>query len=110
MPKKTTKASTPTQPTKSPSSSVAKPKVKIDPEILAIRAKAREEIKELQKTRNSGAVLVRIIDKDLPRLTNGDREKLIDHLTNEGAEPVKPAASSEEGPTPWPTMEDEPTE
>ena len=83
----------------------AKAKGKVDPEILAIRAEAREKIKDLQRTKNSGSVLNRIINTELKRLTNSDREKLIDHLTN-GPGPElapEPATPSENTPTPWPT-------
>lgn len=102
MPKKNTPKKT--EPTPAPTAAPPKPKAKskVDPEILAIRAKAREEIKQLQKTRNSGAVLKEIVERKLPRLTKEDLDKLRYVLTADESDAPQ-ATPSENTPTPWPT-------
>ena len=79
MPKKPTQKTTPTPTTTVQPVNLKKIKAKIDPEILAIRAKAREEIKRLQDTRCSGRRLEAIL-KMIPRLDPDDVNRLRNYL------------------------------
>jgi hypothetical protein len=109
MPKKPTQKTTPTPTTTAQPVNLKKIKAKVDPEILAIRAKARVEIKELQLRRNSGSVLKNILEKQVPRLTRDDYNRLILELTkvqDPNVEAVStPAAKPEpeESTDPWTT-------
>jgi hypothetical protein len=106
MPKKPTQKSTPTPtPTAKPA---GKPKAKIDPEIAALRRKHQQEVQAYLLTRGSAGVLKNIIQKQLPRLTAGDKEKLLDHLANGPGEPQmesEPTMTNPEPVNPWPTEE-----
>jgi hypothetical protein len=70
---------TPTTEPKTPSTKT-KTRKTIDPEILKIRRKYADEMKEYQRRRGSALILKTIITKRLPRLVQIDREKLLDTL------------------------------
>jgi hypothetical protein len=55
-------------------------KTKIDPEIVKLRKKHAEEVKEYKRARASAALLKTILNKRLPNLIQTDREKLLDVL------------------------------
>ena len=57
-------------------------KGKVDPEILAIKAKHRKEIEAYMLHRNSGKRLANVL-KMVPKLNRVDRFKLYQHLADE---------------------------
>jgi hypothetical protein len=116
MPKKTTQKSipTPTQTAPSPSFSAnKKAKAKVDPAILELRKKHREEIQAYKKTRGSNEVLQRIINKEIPRLTREDKQHLFnymaktpkDRMPEMESEPTLTEPETTESVNPWPTEE-----
>ena len=107
MPRKTPQPKTPL-PNEYAPATTAKNKPKLDPEILAIRAKYREEVNRHVATRKSFSVLQRIIKVDLPRLNETDREKLFSYLSDPNSgkdqEQAAPVTPSVEGYVdPWTT-------
>lgn len=102
MPKKPTPKKPEPAPNEVPPTAKPKSKAKgmVDPEILAIRAKAREEIKQLQDRRNSGRRL-EVIWRMIPRLNPDDVNRLRDYLNRKDQPiPVIPGeAEAVEGPT-----------
>ena len=81
-PKRTRKASTPR---------VRKPK---DPGILAIEDQAKRAKEEYREAQASGAILKRILDKMLPRLTQHDQHELYNALD---AMPTTPPLITSDG-------------
>jgi hypothetical protein len=72
------------------------PRVK-DEGILAIEREAADKKAQYRLAQQSGGVLKRIVDKMLPRLTPGDRQKLFDAL---GATETPALSSAMLSPTP----------
>lgn len=66
-----------------PTSTTSRPtgrKRRIDPEILKLRKKHADEVKDYKRARASAALLKTILNKRLPCLIGADREKLLDVL------------------------------
>ena len=58
---------------------MASPK-KLDPEIAALRDEHKGRVADLRVKKRSAAVLKTILEKRLPTMTMGDRQKLMDEL------------------------------
>jgi hypothetical protein len=83
MPTKKTKSkSTSDQatPDESSPSSERRKRGPIDPEIVKLKKKHRTELKVYYRTRDSGAILDRVIKRDIPRMIVSHQEQLRDHL------------------------------